>query len=409
MTTSVARTEQHALKYPQRMDDALRTAIQVADLPALVGHYYPDSGAQPGRKRVVLAVWRNEENESFSLFRGEGGIWLYHDHRTRESGNAFGFLTDICGLSKAEAAERLKAGRGEAVAPVVDLTSMSAPRSRKVEVSPGDAVYDALSKAVTDQRITGFTHPLSQSVLSREAALACVQAALEIPQIKDNQRILKAAHKALKELAKRRRAKRREGKPVAYYDYLDAQDTLLYQVLRLEPKAFLQRRPYKGVWAWGLVAGTYVQGGSGNFYLEDELTPDEAERTELGACPLVLYRLGSVAKAVAKVRPVYVVEGEEDVHALEALRLVATCNAGGAGKWDESYSEVLRNGRVTILPDNDKAGEEHALKVCEALTGVAEQVRIVRLPDLPEAGDVRDWLQTRSRRELFAELAKQGR
>ena len=89
--------------------------------------------------------------------------------------------------------------------------------------------------------------------------------------------------------------------------------------------------------------------------------------------------------------------------------MVGTCNAGGAGKWDESYSEVLRNGRVTILPDNDKAGEEHALKVCGALEGVAEQVRIVRLPDLPKAGDIRDWLRTHSRRELFAELAKQGR
>lgn len=389
------------------MEDTLRDAIQAADLPALVGHYYPDSGAQPGRKRVVLAVWRGEENESFSLFRGEGGTWLYHDHRTRESGNAFGFLTDICGLSKAEAAEQLKAGKGEEAGTVVHVAPTSAPRSRKVEVEPGDAVYDALQRAVSDKRITGFTHPLSQAKLSREAALACVQAALETPKVKGNQRILKAAHKALKDLAKRRRARRREGKPVVYYDYLDIQGTLLYQVVRLEPKAFSQRRPYKSVWAWGLVPGNYVRGGTGNLYLEDEATPPDAERFELEACPLVLYRLSRVEQAVASGRPVYIVEGEEDVQALEAHGLVATCNAGGAGKWLAGYSEALRGGVVTILPDFDEAGEDHALKVCEALTGVAKAVKIVRLSGLPPAGDVRDWLKLHNRRELFTELSRQ--
>ena len=87
------------LQYRQRMDDALRDAIERTDLPGLVGRYYPDSGARPGRKEVVFAVWRGDEHESFSLFRGDGGTWLYRDHRTRETGNAFGFLTDICGLS----------------------------------------------------------------------------------------------------------------------------------------------------------------------------------------------------------------------------------------------------------------------------------------------------------------------
>ena len=96
------------LQYRQRMDDTLRQAIEQADLPGLVGHYYPDSGAQPGRKEDVFAVWRGDEHASFSLFRGDDGVWLYYDHRTHETGNAFGFLVDICGLSKAEAAARLK-------------------------------------------------------------------------------------------------------------------------------------------------------------------------------------------------------------------------------------------------------------------------------------------------------------
>ena len=407
--TSVASGKSNALKYPQAMDNPLRDAIEQTDLPALVERYYPDSGARPGRKAVVCAVWRGDEHESLSLFRGEGNVWLYHDHRTRESGNAFGFLTDICGLSKTEAAEQLLGGRGEAVVPEGSAAITSVRRSVEVEIEPGEAVYDALVRAVADNRVVRFEHPVSRVKLSKSAALACVKSALETPHAKENQRVLETAHKALKDLARRRRAKRREGKPVAFYDYLDEQGRLLYQVVRLEPKGFSQRRPFEGVWAWGLVAGTYVRGGSGNLYLEDELTPDETERTELGACPLVLYRLNAVKKAVAKGRPIYIVEGEEDVRALEALGLIATCNAGGAGKWDESYSEALRGGVVTILPDNDEAGEDHARKVSEGLSSTAERVRVVCLPDLPQAGDVRDWLQTRSRRELFAELAKQGR
>lgn len=62
---------------------------------------------------------------------------------------------------------------------------------------------------------------------------------------------------------------------------------------------------------------------------------------------------------------------------------------------------------MTILPDNDEAGEDHAQKVCQALIGIAKAVRVVRLPGLPKSGDVRDWLGAHSRRELMYELASQ--
>lgn len=87
----------------------LHEAIVKADLPALVAHYYPESGAQPGVQNAVKAVWRGDENPSFSLFRSErDDAWLYRDHATGETGNAFGFLVDILKLPKAEAAGALK-------------------------------------------------------------------------------------------------------------------------------------------------------------------------------------------------------------------------------------------------------------------------------------------------------------
>ena len=45
----------------------------------------------------------------------------------------------------------------------------------------------------------------------------------------------------------------------------------------------------------------------------------------------VLYRLPEVLAA----GEVWVVEGEKDADSLAALGIVATCNAGGAGKWSE--------------------------------------------------------------------------
>ena len=392
-----------ALQYSPRMDDALRRAIERTDLPALVGHYYPDSGAESGRKDVVFAVWRGDKHPSFSLFRGDAGTWLYRDHRTRETGNAFGFLTGICAFTKAEAAAQLKAGTWEDVRPAPG--SLPVQNVHKALIRAGDAVYDALWRAVIEGRVVGFTHPLSRSDLSREDALACVRSALETP-IKDSQRVLEAAHAALKEVARKKKAQR-EGKPVAFYDYTDEQGRLLYQVVRFEPKSFAQRRPFENGWAWGVTADTYVRAPSGHLVLDDD-APADAERVALEACRLVLYRLPRVLAASKEGRSVHVVEGEEDVHALEALGLVATCNPGGAGKWEDAYTEALRGCVVYVLPDFDEAGEGHARLVCGALTGVARRLKVVRLPGLPPGGDVREWLGTHDRRELITELARFG-
>jgi hypothetical protein len=142
---------------------------------------------------------------------------------------------------------------------------------------------------------------------------------------------------------------------VSTYDYPDADGQLLYQAVRLDPKDFRQRRPDgNGDWIWNL------QG-----------------------VRRVLYRLPQVLKAVADGHTVFVVEGEKDADNLARLGLVATTNAGGAGKWTKAYSETLRGANVVILPDNDDAGRKHARQVARSLQGVATSVKVVPLPDLP--------------------------
>jgi hypothetical protein len=89
---------------------------------------------------------------------------------------------------------------------------------------------------------------------------------------------------------------------------------------------------------------------------------------------------------------VFVVEGEKDVDRLAELGLVATTNPMGAGKWQDHYSDFLRGRRVAIIPDADKPGRDHAQQVAQSLLGKAASVGIVELPDVPEKGDVSDFL-----------------
>jgi putative DNA primase/helicase len=160
------------------------------------------------------------------------------------------------------------------------------------------------------------------------------------------------------------------GEPVyqGVYSYHDASGHILFQVVRLpgERKQFIQRRP-------------------------DPVTPGKWINDRKGITT-VLYHLPEVSKAIVAGLTIYIVEGEKDVETLRSHGLVATCNPGGAGKWEDRYSEALKNAQVILLPDNDKAGSAHADLVTARLAGYAQSLRRVDLPDLPERGDITDWL-----------------
>ncbi len=46
---------------------------------------------------------------------------------------------------------------------------------------------------------------------------------------------------------------------------------------------------------------------------------------------------------------VVVVEGEKDVDNLSKIGVLATCNAGGAGKWKPEHAEFLRDRHVAVI------------------------------------------------------------
>jgi hypothetical protein len=171
------------------------------------------------------------------------------------------------------------------------------------------------------------------------------------------------------------------GKPLAVYDYHDAEGALLFQVLRWPPKEgkkqFSQRRPTPNGWI-----------------------------PNLAGVPKVLYHLPEVLAAIGDGKRIWIPEGEKDADRLRAVGLVGTCNSGGASKWLPEHAEPLRGAAVCILPDNDKPGRTHALVVARSLAGVAASIKIVELPELPPKGDVSDWLDADGTREGLVELTE---
>jgi hypothetical protein len=90
--------------------------------------------------------------------------------------------------------------------------------------------------------------------------------------------------------------------------------------------------------------------------------------------------------------PAFVVEGEKDADNLMKAGLLAVSPPHGAGSWNPEYNYRFQGREVYTIPDNDKAGLEHAEAVAANLKGVAKSVKIIRLPGLPDKGDVSDWL-----------------
>jgi putative DNA primase/helicase len=170
-------------------------------------------------------------------------------------------------------------------------------------------------------------------------------------------------------------APKERGRIVSTYDYVDENGELVYQVCRMEPKDFRQRRPDGNGWSWSVK----------------------------GTTPLPYNLPALLAKPSATI---LIVEGEKDVDALAALGLLATCNSGGANKWPDAIARWFDDRNVVILPDNDDAGRSHADLVAGKLSRNASSVRVLPLPALPPKGDVSDWLAAGGTREQLIELCK---
>ncbi|HEY7092247.1 MAG TPA: hypothetical protein VH393_03655 [Ktedonobacterales bacterium] len=107
-----------------------------------------------------------------------------------------------------------------------------------------------------------------------------------------------------------------------------------------------------------------------------------------------LYRLQEVAEA-DPFAPVWIPEGEGKADELASHGEVATCHAGGAGKWHNVSAddlEALRGRQAVLLTDNDDEGRTDTEQGVALLLPIAATIRVLALPGLGEGEDVVDWL-----------------
>jgi AAA domain len=217
------------------------------------------------------------------------------------------------------------------------------------------------------------------------------------------------------------------------YDYTNESGEMLFQVVRLgyrkpddslvlstngkPEKTFRQRRPDSDepkVWVWALSAGDVMRKGPGqDWYRFDEqrwstLPAAKERKTIEAAARTVPYRLPEIIEAISLEHTIFIVEGEQKADALYKYKIPATCNAGGAGKWTPECSGYLRGADVVILPDNDAAGRAHGDAIAQSLQGIANRVRMLELPDLPDKGDIVDWQNAGHTREELDALLDQA-
>ena len=108
---------------------------------------------------------------------------------------------------------------------------------------------------------------------------------------------------------------------------------------------------------------------------------------------------------------VCITEGEKDAINVAKLGFIATTNPNGAKGWNKAnlVPWFTPFARIVIFEDNDDPGRERTKRIIRTLSilSPAPEIRVVSFPELPEGGDVSDWLaQDRSRghAELLARI-----
>lgn len=164
-----------------------------------------------------------------------------------------------------------------------------------------------------------------------------------------------------------------KGQPEAVYAYRSVEGVGLAEKLRYPGKVFRWRRP----------------DGQGNWI------------ADVKDINLPLYRLLDIRERGAS--DLYVVEGEKDADRLWSVDLPATTAPHGSSRWAPEYTAQIKTAvveRVYLVPDNDAPGRQYAQLAAASCHAAGLDVKLVTLPDLPEHGDVSNYLDTHTAADL---------
>lgn len=102
--------------------------------------------------------------------------------------------------------------------------------------------------------------------------------------------------------------------------------------------------------------------------------------------------------------PIWLVEGEKNADDLIERGLIATTARGGATAFpvSDDFAVWFDGATVYALPDNDEPGEKWLERVLRAIP----HATVVKIPGLPNKGDVSDWLEAGGTVEQLKSLAE---
>jgi len=241
--------------------------------------------------------------------------------------------------------------------------AVKAPRSTanrpRKRVTAGEAVVTDSSQSIdkaADRPGSGTDAVFKEQVSAVERIPSTTPSSASSSQISDEASVEAGSRMKLPEtLAPKKKVEQ-------IYVYTDEEGKPLYECVRFKPKTFMPRhRDSQGRYVWNL-----------------------------NGVRRVPYRLHDFANSEGQT--VFVVEGEKDVETARRIGLIATCSQGGANGWKPSFAEYLHKHTVVIIPDNDEPGEQYAEVVADSVRDLAQDWRIVRLPNLPAKGDLTDFV-----------------
>jgi hypothetical protein len=122
---------------------------------------------------------------------------------------------------------------------------------------------------------------------------------------------------------------------------------------------------------------SYDSAGRKKFFQSGNLKGDSTQ----------LYRLEAIEAAKLAGKEIWFVEGEDDVHALELLGVVATTTRGGVGMMGKADLSPLYGAYVNVVVDKDKPGDKRAHYLRMMLQGKARTLTFYQAATGKDAQD----------------------
>lgn len=184
----------------------------------------------------------------------------------------------------------------------------------------------------------------------------------------------------------------------AIYKFYDENGDLAYEKIRKKGKKFLHRRYIDGETVWGMEEGIYTETFPGSKSWSIKERP-RAKKAYYPGQEQLLYNLPNVIKGIKEEQTIFITEGEKDSDSLITRGLIATTTSIGATKgdlgkkWPSRFNSFFKGANVVLLPDNDEPGKRFMEHIAIELKNIANNIKIVELPDLSKKEDITDWLE----------------